>query len=391
MAIPVLEAKSEKRSYFTEEHQMFRNSFRKFLEKEAVPYFEEWEEDRLIPRSFWNKMGEQGYLCPWVDEEYGGLGLDFGFSVIITEELSRIGAGTSGFSLHSDIVTPYLANFGNEEQKRKYLPKCVSGEIITAVAMSEPGTGSDLANISTTAVRDGDYYVVNGQKTFISNGIQSDLIILACKTNPKADPPHRGISLLLVDKDTPGFSRGRKLEKLGMRSQDTAELYFEDARIPASNLLGEEGKGFYYLMNKLVQERIIACLKNQVMSEEMLKMTVEYVKERKAFGKPISKFQNTQFVLAEIATEVQLGKTFLDDLISKHMQGMNVDVEVSMAKWWIAETAKKIASKCLQLHGGYGFMEEYKIARFYRDVAVGSISAGSSEVMKMIISKKMGL
>lgn len=389
--VGTLESERNERAYFTDEHKLFREALRKFLEKEAVPYYDIWEEEGSIPRSFWEKIGSQGFLCPWVDPRYGGLGLDFLFSVILSEELVRVGAGMVGLGLHSDIVTPYIANYGTEEQKAKYLPDCVKGKTITAVGMSEPGTGSDLSNIRTTAIKDGDHYIVNGQKTFISNGIQTDVVVLACKTNPDANPPHKGISLLLIDKDTPGFSKGRKLEKLGMRSQDTAELHFEDARVPVSNLLGEEGKGFYYLMSKLVQERIITCLKNQIMSEEMLRMTTEYVQQRKVFGQPLSKFQNTQFVLAEIATEVQLGRTFLDHLVMKHMQGKQVNTEVAMAKWWTAETVKKIASRCLQLHGGYGFMEEYKIARFYRDVAVSSIAGGSTEVMKVIISKDLGL
>lgn len=389
--IAALNYKNMDRSYFTEEHYMFRESLRKFLEKEAAPYFETWEEKEFIPRTFWKKMGGKGFLCSWVDPKYGGLGLDFPFSIILAEELARIGGGMVALALHSDVIAPYIANYGTEEQKKRYLPVCISGETVLAIAMSEPGTGSDLSNISTTAVKDGDHFIINGQKTFISNAIQADLFIVACKTDPKANPPHRGISLFLIEKDTEGFSIGRKLKKLGMRSQDTAELHFDNVKIPASNLLGEEGKGFYYLLNKLVQERIIACCRNQVMSEEMLKMTVQYVKERKAFGQPISKFQNTQFVLSEIATEVQLGRTFLDDIIAKYIYDVELKTEVSMAKWWIAETAKKIASKCLQLHGGYGFMEEYQIARYYRDVAVSSISAGSSEVMKVIISRNMGL
>lgn len=387
----ILNLKDKDRAYFTDEHRMFRESLRKFLMKEAEPYYEEWEEQENIPRSFWRKMGSQGYLCPWLDEAHGGLGLDFGFSVILTEELVRIGAGLVAIGLHNDIVTPYIIEYGTKEQQEKYLPGCLNGDIITGIAMSEPGIGSDVSSMKTTAVRDGEYFIVNGQKTFISNGINADLILLACKTDPNANPSHRGISLLWVDKDTPGFSRGKKLKKLGMKSQDTAELYFENAKIPVTNLIGEQNKGFYYLMKNLVQERIIATIRNQILSEEMLTMTTEYVKQREAFGQPISKFQNTQFVLAEIATEVLLGRTFLDDIVIKHLQGKNLNTEVSMAKWWIAETAKKIAHRCLQLHGGYGFIEEYKIARFYRDVAVASIAAGSTEIMKVIISKELDL
>ncbi|MGG3939930.1 acyl-CoA dehydrogenase family protein [Peribacillus psychrosaccharolyticus] len=378
------------RPYFTQEHLMFRDSLRKFLEKEAKPYAEEWEENQMVPQSFWNKMGENGFLCPWVDEEYGGLGADFAFSIILAEELGRVGGG-GGIGLHNTIVVPYIATFGTAEQKHKYLPGCVNGQIITAIAMSEPGAGSDLAQIKTTAVKEGDHYIINGEKTFISNGISANLIVVACKTDPNAVPAHKGVSLFLVEGDTPGFSRGRKLKKMGQHSQDTAELIFEDVVIPAGNLLGEEGKGFYYLMHKLQQERIMAALGAQVAAEQMLQLTIEYVKGREAFGTKISKFQNTQFKLAEIATQVQLGRTFIDDLISKHMNEEDIVTEVSMAKWWVTDMARRISADCLQLHGGYGYMDEYRISRFYRDVAVGPIYAGSNEIMKVIIAKKLGL
>ncbi|MFJ5768365.1 acyl-CoA dehydrogenase family protein [Psychrobacillus sp. NPDC093180] len=387
----IMETANSKHDYFTEEHSIFRDSLRKFLEKEAIPYFNQWEEERIVPRHFWRKMGDNGFLCPWIDEEYGGLGADFIFTVILNEELSRIGLGLGGIDLHSSIVVPYINNFGTEQQKRKYLPGCMNGEIITAIAMTEPGAGSDLAAISTTAIKDGDSYILNGQKTFISNGIQSDLIVVVAKTNPKAVPAHKGISLFLVEKDMPGFSRGRKLDKVGMHSQDTAELVFENVKVPAANLLGEEGKGFYHLMKELQQERILSVVSAQVAAEDMLSMTIDYVKERTAFGQPISKFQNTQFKLAEMATHVQLGRTFLEDLIVKHMLGKDIQKEVSMAKWWISDNARKMAPECMQLHGGYGYMEEYKIARRYRDIAVVPIYAGSNEIMKTIIAKNLGL
>ncbi len=387
----VLESKKAIRDFFSEEHYMFRDSLRKFLEKEAIPYFDQWEEERLIPRSFWLKLGENGFICPWVSEEFGGMNADFGFAAILSEELSRVGAGLSGIGTHSNIIVPYIDSFGTEEQKRKYLPKCVSGEIITAVAMTEPGAGSDLANIQTTAVKDGDHYVINGQKTFITNGIHSDLIVVACKTDPNATPAHRGISLILVESNTPGFSKGRKLKKVGMHSQDTAELIFEDVRVPVQNLLGEEGKGFYYLMQKLQQERLVASINSLVAAEDMLQLTLQYVKEREAFGKPIGKFQNTQFKIAEMATEIQIGRTFVDDLIRKHMDSKEIVTEVSMAKWWITDMAKRVSFECVQLHGGYGYMEEYKIARRYRDIPVTSIFAGSNEIMKVIIAKQFGL
>ena len=377
--------------YLKEEHQLFRQSVRKFLEKEAAPFFEQWEKDRMIPREFWLKMGEQGFLCPWVDEAYGGFNADFGYSVVLNEELERIGTGLIGIGLHNDIVVPYLAEYGTDEQKQRWLPKCLTGETITAIAMTEPGAGSDLAGIQTTAIRDGDDYIVNGQKTFITNGIQADLIVVVCKTNPNAKPPHKGISLLVIERDTPGFSRGRKLDKIGLHSQDTAELFFEDARVPAANLLGEEGRGFYYLMEKLQQERLLVAISAQVAAEEMLKMTVDYVKERKAFGQHIAHFQNTQFTIAEMATEIQIGRTFVDDVISRHMAGEQIVTEVSMAKWWITDMARRTAATCMQLHGGYGYMEEYPIARRYRDIPVASIYAGTNEIMKNIIAKNMGL
>ena len=246
---------------FTEEHEMFRKSLRKMLDKEAYPYFEEWEKKRDIPRSFWNKLGENGFLCPMVSEEYGGLGLDFGYSMILTEELERVGAGlASGISLHSDIVTPYIEAYGTEEQKQKWLPKSVTGELISAVAMTEPGAGSDLAGIGTTARREGDTYILNGEKTFITNGINADYVVVVCKTDPYAQPAYKGISLLVVETGTPGFKRGKKLDKIGMHSADTGELIFEDAKVPVENLLGEEGKGFYYLMSKLQQERLIVAI-----------------------------------------------------------------------------------------------------------------------------------
>ena len=380
-----------KRPYYNEEHLMFQDALRKFLEKEAAPYFEQWEGERFVPRSFWKKLGQNGFLCPAVSEEYGGGGGDFALSLVLSEETARIGAGLVGPGAHSNIIVPYLESFGTEEQKQKYLPGCVSGDIITAIAMTEPGTGSDLASITTTAIKEGDYYIINGQKTFITNGIHADLIIVACKTNLEANPPHKGISLLLVEKDTIGFSRGKKLQKVGMYAQDTAELIFEDVKVPVSNLLGQEGEGFKYLMSKLQQERIMAAFGAQIAAEEMLRMTIQYVKERQAFGKPISKFQNTQFKIAEMATEVQLGRTFLDELIMKHQRGENIVTEVSMAKWWITDMARRMSPECMQLHGGYGYMEEYPIARKYRDIAISPIFAGTNEIMKVIISKNLGL
>lgn len=384
-------AKKASRSFMTDEHLMFRDTVRKFAEKEIEPHFEQWEKDRMIPREFWLKLGSQGFLCPSAAEEYGGMGADFGFDVILSEEMSRVGGGLSGIGLHSNVVAPYISSFGTEEQKRKFLPKLISGEWISAIAMTEPAAGSDLQQIKTTAVKDGDDYIVNGQKTFISNGILSDVVVIACKTDPKAVPAHHGISLLIAERGMAGFSRGRKLDKVGMHSQDTAELIFENVRIPAENLLGEEGRGFTYLMSNLQQERLLTAVGGIVAAKDMLDLTLGYVKEREAFGKTIGQFQNTQFKLAEIATQVAIGQTFVDDLIVKHMEGRSIVTEVSMAKWWITDMARRISAECMQLHGGYGYMEEYKIARRYRDIAVTPIFAGSNEIMKVIIAKNLGL
>ena len=380
-----------KHPYIQEEHKIFRKAFRKFLEQEAYPYYEKWEKDRIIPRSFWDKLGQSGYLCPDLAEEYGGLGTDWGISVIINEELERVGSGTVGISLHNDIVVPYISAYGTEEQKQRWLPKCVSGETITAIAMTEPGAGSDLASIATTAEDKGDHYVVNGQKTFITNGIQADLIVVACKTDLHAKPKHKGISLLVIERDSPGFSRGRKLDKVGLHCQDTAELIFEDCIVPKENLLGEAGNGFLYMMDKLQQERLVVAIAAQVAAEDMFEMTLEYVKSRQAFGKAISDFQNTKFKLAEMATELEMGRTFLDQLIASHMAGEEVVTKVSMAKWKLTDMAKRFSAECMQLFGGYGYMEEYKIARRFRDTPVASIYAGTNEIMKTIIAKNIGL
>ncbi|WP_026581194.1 acyl-CoA dehydrogenase family protein [Bacillus sp. J33] len=378
-------------SYIREDHEIFRESLRKFLETEAYPNYGQWEEVRIIPREFWKKMGDQGFLCPDIEEKYGGSNADWGFSVVINEELERVGSGLVGIGLHNDIVVPYITAYGTEEQKQKWLPKCATGEIITAIAMTEPGAGSDLAGIKTTAKLEGDHYIVNGEKTFITNGIHSDLIIVACKTDPNAVPRHKGVSLLAIERDAPGFSRGRKLSKVGLHCQDTAELIFEDCKVPKGNLIGEEGKGFLYLMEKLQQERLVVAIAAQVAAEEMLKLTIDYVKNRQAFGKQISQFQNTQFKIAEMATDIEMGRVFLDNLIEEHIEGKNVVTKVSMAKWKLTDNARKIAAECMQLHGGYGYMEEYEIARRYRDIPVASIYAGTNEIMKTIIAKNMEL
>ena len=380
-----------KHPYLTDDHEQFRKAFRKFLEKEAYPNYEKWERAHIIPREFWLKLGENGFLCPDLPEEYGGSGTDWGYSVVINEELEKVGSGTVGINLHNDIVVPYIVAYGTEEQKQRYLPKCASGEIITAIAMTEPGAGSDLAGISTTAILHDDHYIVNGQKTFITNGIHADLVLVACKTNPSAVPKHKGISLLLIEKETDGFSKGKHLNKVGLHSQDTAELIFDECRVPKENLLGEEGCGFQYMMDKLQQERLVVALAAQVAAEEMLELTLDYIKSRTAFGKPIGSFQNTQFKMAEMATDIEMGRAFLDQLIAEHIAGEDVVTKVSMAKWKLTEMARNVAVQCMQLHGGYGYMEEYKIARRYRDIPVASIYAGTNEIMKVIIAKRLGL
>lgn len=380
-----------KTGFLKEEHQIFQKALKKFLEKEAYPFYGQWEQERLIPRDFWRKMGEQGFLCPDLDEVYGGSGTDWGFSVVINEELERVGSGLVGIGLHNDIAVPYISEFGSEKQKDKWLPKCASGDIITAIAMTEPGAGSNLAGISTTAVDEGDYYRLNGQKTFITNGMHADLVIVACKTDPQAVPKYKGISLLAVERGCKGFSRGRKLDKIGLHSQDSAELIFEDCLVPKENLIGEEGQGFQYMMKKLQQERLVVAIAAQAASEVMLELTLSYVKSREAFGRPVGNFQNTQFKMAEMATDIEMGRSFLDTLNKEHMEGKDITQKVSMAKWKLTDNARRIAAECLQLHGGYGYMEEYEIARRYRDIPVASIYAGTNEIMKSIIAKGLGL
>ncbi|MBI2898291.1 MAG: acyl-CoA dehydrogenase family protein [Deltaproteobacteria bacterium] len=378
------------RKLFDEDHEIFRRTFRTWIDAEVLPYREKWEEEHITPREVWRSAGEQGFLCCWLGEEHGGPGGDFLHSTIVNEELSRARASGLAFGLHSDIVVPYLHSFGSEEQKRRWLPPCARGEKITAIAMTEPHAGSDLAAIRTTAIRDGDHYVVNGQKTFISNGHLCDLVVVAVKTDPKADPPHSGVSLLVVEGGTPGFTKGKLLKKMGMQAQDTAELAFEDCRVPVHNLLGQEGSGFYYLMQKLQQERLLVAIGCQAGAEEALRVTLDYCKERKAFGRPIGAFQNTQFKLVEMATEIEIGRHFLDRLIADHVAGKDVLKETCMAKWWQSEMLKRVTDQCLQFFGGYGYMTEYEICKAYLDARVQSIFAGTNEIMKVIVAKQMG-
>jgi acyl-CoA dehydrogenase len=375
---------------YTDEHRMFRDALRRYLAREVTPHVEEWEEAGIVPREAWKKMGEQGFLAMSVPEEYGGLGADFLYSVIVTEEMIRTNHSGLAASLHTDIIVPYIVAFANEEQKHKYLPGCISGDIITAIAMTEPNTGSDLAAIKTTAVESGDEIILNGQKTFISNGINCDLLVLAAR-NPGEENPHAAVDLYLVEAATPGFEKGKQIKKVGWHSQDTAELYFTDCRIPKANRLGDKGSGFLKLMMKLQQERLVCAIGAVAAAEFMLEITIRYCRERTAFGRPLTKFQNTQFEIVEMATEARLGRTFVDKLIADHMEGKNIVVDVSMAKYWTTEMACRTADRCMQLFGGYGYCEEYPIARAWRDIRVTRIFAGTNEIMKTIAARFMGL
>ena len=375
---------------YTEEHDMLRDTFKKFIEKEITPHHAQWEKDGIVPRELWLKAGENGFLCPWADEKYGGIEADFLYSAIMTEELTKAGASGFALGLHNDIVVPYINAFGDDEQKERWLPGCVSGELISALAMTEPNAGSDLQGIKTTAIKDGDSYVINGQKTFISNGLLCDIVIVAAKTDPQADPPYSGLSLIAVERDTPGFERGKKIDKIGMKAQDTAELFFDECRVPASNVLGSAGSGFFQLMQKLQPERLVCAIGGQAMAEKCVEITIQYTQERQQFGRPIFKFQNTQFLLADLASEVSVGRAFVDRLIQDHMAGKDIVTETCMAKLWVCEMANRVADRCLQLHGGYGYCEEYPISKFWADGRIQTIFAGTSEVMRVIISRSLG-
>jgi len=375
-----------KRRIFSEEHQIFRDAFKKFLEKEIAPHYEQWEKDRMAPREIYKKAGDQGFLCPWVPEEYGGAGADWLYSVVILEEIVPY-SGVM-FNLHSDVCAPYISTFGTEEQKKKWLPGCCTGEKILAVAMTEPFAGSDLQAIRTSAVKKGDHYIVNGSKTFISNGFLNDLVILAVKTDLNAKG-WQGMSLIVVEDGTPGYKKARKLEKIGLHSQDTAELVFEDCEVPVGNLLGKEGQGFVYLMEKLQQERLVCAVGATAGMWGVLEMTKKYINERVAFGRTLSKFQHIRFKMAEMYTEAELAQTFIDRLIEEHLQKHDVVTETCMAKYWTTETLKHMVDDCLQFYGGYGYMEEYPIARMYRDVRVNTIYAGATEIMKELISRRI--
>ena len=378
-----------KRTAFDSEHDMFRDSFRKFLKEEAVPFHEQWEKDGQVSHEFWKKAGAQGYLCPTVPEAYGGSEADFRYNAVVSEEVANFGLTGIGFNLHSDIAVPYLMAYGTEEQKHKYLPGCVSGEIITAIAMTEPGTGSDLQNVKTNAVLsdDGEHYILNGSKTFITNGQLADLVIVVAKTNPEGGS--RSSSLLLVETGMEGFVKGQNLHKIGMKAQDTSELFFQDVKVPKANLLGEESMGFIYLMQELPQERLSVSLAAVSCAESILEQTIEYVKDRKAFGKSIASFQNTQFKLAEMSSTVTMARVFIDKCLELHLDKELDSVTAAKLKLLSTDIQCDVVDECLQLHGGYGYMWEYPVARAYADSRVQKIYAGTNEIMKLIIGRDL--
>lgn len=380
------------RTLFSDEHEMFRQAFRQFVEKEIVPHHLDWEHEGIVPRELFAKAGAAGFLGTDVPEQYGGGGVeDFRYNLIIGEELQRAGTGGAGLgiTLHNDICLPYFLSLATDEQKARWLPGICSGELITAIAMTEPGIGSDLASMSTTAIRDGDRYVVNGSKTFITNGINADLVITAVKTDPTQR--HKGMSLVVLERGMEGFERGRNLEKVGLHSQDTAELFFTDVQVPVENLLGTEGQGFVHLVHNLPQERLSIAVSAVAAAEAALGWTLEYVKERQAFGTPVGSFQHSRFRLAEMRTEIDVAQVFVDRCVEALDDGTLTVEEAAEAKWWCTELQKRVMDTCVQLHGGYGYMLEYPIARAYTDARITTIYGGTTEIMKEIIGRSMGV
>ncbi len=381
-----------RRHLFEDEHEAFRDSFRRFLEKEVVPHHDQWDRDGIVPHEVFAAAGANGFLGMAVPEEYGGGGVDdFRFNVVIAEETARVGAAGFGLGigLHNDIVLPYFLSFTTDEQKARWLPGIASGEFVTAVAMTEPGIGSDLASMRTTAIRDGDVYVVDGSKTFITNGINADLVVTAVKTDPTQR--HRGMSLLVLERGMPGFDRGRNLDKIGQHAQDTAELFFTGVRVPAADLLGEEGQGFAYLVTKLPQERLSIAVAGVAAARAALDWTLEYVKQRTAFGTPIGSFQNSRFRLAEMDTEIDVAQHYLDACVRALAAGELTAEDAAKAKWWGTELQGRVVDGCVQLHGGYGYMSEYPIARAYADARVTRIYGGTTEIMKEIVGRSLGV
>ena len=375
------------RTVFEPEHELFRRSVAAFLDREVAPHYAQWEKDGRVSREVWRKAGEEGLLLTTMPEEYGGVGGDFRTAAIIIEELAARAFAAPGYTLHSEIVAPYILHYGTEEQKLQWLPKMASGEYVASIAMTEPGTGSDVQSIRTTAIRDGNELIVNGAKTFITNGELADLVMVACKTDPDAGA--KGVSLVMVETDRVGFSRGKKLEKMGEKAQDVAELFFDDVRVPPSNLLGEEGRGFAAMMDELPQERLIVVMGAVATMEAALKWTVEYTTDRKAFGKPIISFQNTRFKLAELKTEIAIARTFADKCLELHLEG-KLDVPTAAgAKFWMTELEQKVLDTCLQFFGGYGYMMEFPIARAYTNARVHRIYAGTNEIMREIVARSL--
>jgi len=376
-----------KRTLFNEDHEAFRDTVRKFIAKEIAPYHAQWEEDGIVPTQLWLKAGAAGMLCCTIPEQYGGLGLDYLFDVVVFEEMARSGFTGPGFLIHCDLVATYVKSFGTEAQKKRWLPKMVAGEAIGSLGMTEPHAGSDLKAIRTKAVRDGDHFVISGQKVFISNGQSCNVLVLATKTDSAAGA--KGVTLFLVDTSLPGFRRGKNLNKLGMKAQDTSELFFDELRVPASDMLGDEGKGFELMMTKLAQERLAQAIRSATVAETVIDYTVAYTAERKAFGKTIGDFQNTQFKMAELRTEAAVGRQFVDKCIEVFMKGELDAVDAAMAKLWLSNMHCRVVDECLQLFGGWGYMWEYPIARAYADARIVKIAGGSIEVMKHIIGRQM--
>ncbi|GAA3244585.1 acyl-CoA dehydrogenase family protein [Nonomuraea helvata] len=379
-----------RRDLFDEEHLLFRETVREFMAREVVPHHAEWEKDGIVPREVWKKAGELGMFGFSVPEEYGGAGVkDFRYNAVIVEEIIRHGASGLGFSLHNDVMAPYLVDLTNDEQKQRWLPGFVGGELITAIAMSEPGAGSDLQGIRTTAIREDDHYLVNGQKTFITNGVNADLVVVVAKTDPAAGA--KGTTLVVVERGMEGFGRGRNLEKIGMKAQDTAELFFENVRVPVANRLGpRDGEGFFQLMNNLPQERLSIAVAAVAAAEAVLEETIEYCRTRKAFGRSIGSFQNTRFVLAELTTETEIARHYVDKCVLALNAGELTAVDAAKAKWWTTELQNKVIDRCLQLHGGYGYMTEYPVAKAWLDSRVQTIYGGTTEIMKEIIGRSFG-
>ena len=374
------------RTVFREDHEQFRTAARRFFEKEIVPHHAQWERDGIVPKEVWRKAGQEGLLNPMLPEPYGGGG-DFGHAAVLLEEIARTGASGLGFPLHSDIVAPYINAYGNKEQKDRWLPRMASGDLIGAIAMTEPGAGSDLKSVRTTARREGDHYLINGAKTFITNGINSEIVIVVAKTAPEMGA--KGVSLIVVEDGTPGFSKGRKLETIGLMAQDTSELFFTDVREPVAHLLGEENMGFKYLMHELAQERLVVAVRAAASVEAFLQKTIDYTRERKAFGQSVFEFQNTRFKLAEAKSKATMLRVFVDDCIALHMQRKLTPERAAMVKLNATVLQNQLLDEFLQLHGGYGYMTEYQVGRAWTDARVGRIYGGSDEIMKEIIARTL--